>query len=52
MAPKPIGVQPRLGDIKYVDINGDGAITADDYVRIARSRMPGDEVLAVARCRL
>ena len=39
-APKPIGVQPRLGDIKYVDINGDGAITADDYVRIARSRMP------------
>ena len=39
-APKPVGVQPRLGDIKYVDINGDGAITADDYVRIARSRMP------------
>lgn len=39
-APKPIGVQPRLGDIKYVDINGDGQITADDRVEIARSRMP------------
>lgn len=39
-APKPIGASPRLGDIKYVDINGDGQITQADYVKIARSRMP------------
>lgn len=39
-APKPIGVQPRLGDIKYVDINGDGTITSDDCVRISRGRVP------------
>ena len=39
-APKPVGVQPRLGDIKYVDINGDGQITSQDQVEIARARMP------------
>lgn len=39
-APKPIGVQPRLGDIRYADINGDGQITSDDMVEIARAPMP------------
>ncbi len=39
-APRHINVTPRIGDIKYVDINGDGQITVDDQVRIARSVMP------------
>ena len=39
-APKPAGVTPRLGDIKYVDINGDGQINSEDMVQIARSTMP------------
>lgn len=39
-APKPANVTPRLGDIKYVDINGDGQINSEDMVRIARSTMP------------
>lgn len=28
---------PRPGDIKYEDINGDGVITSDDYVPLARA---------------
>lgn len=36
----PSGVKPALGDIMYVDTNGDGKITSDDYVKIARDRMP------------
>lgn len=39
-APKPISEQPRLGDIMYEDVNGDGQITSDDLVRIARSGYP------------
>lgn len=39
-APTPIGASPRLGDIRYADINGDGKITVDDQVRIARSTRP------------
>ncbi len=39
-APKPVNVTPRVGDIKYVDINGDGQITADDQTYIARGAMP------------
>lgn len=39
-ASAPIGSAPRLGDIKYVDINGDGKITWDDQVKIARSTLP------------
>ena len=39
-APKPAGVTPRLGDIKYVDINGDGQINSEDMVKISRGTMP------------
>lgn len=40
-APKPIGTpNPRLGDIRYEDTNGDGQITLDDQVKIARSTRP------------
>jgi TonB-linked SusC/RagA family outer membrane protein len=39
-APLPIGSTPRLGDIRYADINGDGKITSEDAVKIARSTMP------------
>ncbi|MDO5036070.1 MAG: TonB-dependent receptor [Porphyromonas sp.] len=39
-APKPPGNAPRLGDIRYVDINGDGRITYEDRVEIAPSRFP------------
>ncbi len=39
-APIPPGAKPRLGDIKYVDIDGDGRITVDDRVEIARTRHP------------
>lgn len=39
-APKPANVSPRLGDIKYVDINGDGQINVEDMVRISRGTMP------------
>ncbi|OAV66189.1 Outer membrane cobalamin receptor protein, SusC/RagA family [Bacteroidales bacterium Barb6XT] len=30
----------RLGDIKFVDINGDGEITADDRVRLSKVKEP------------
>lgn len=33
-------VTPRVGDIKYVDTNGDGQITEQDRVQIGRGRMP------------
>jgi hypothetical protein len=39
-APAPIGSTPRLGDIRYEDVNGDGRITADDRVLIGRSTRP------------
>ncbi len=39
-APRPANVMPRIGDIKYVDINGDGQINSEDMVKIARSTMP------------
>ncbi len=39
-SPKPASVTPRVGDIKYVDINGDGQINSEDMVKIARSTMP------------
>lgn len=39
-SPKPASVTPRIGDIKYVDINGDGQINSEDMVKIARSTMP------------
>ncbi len=38
--PHPINTTPRLGDIRYVDINGDGKITAEDQVKIARNQRP------------
>lgn len=38
--PKPIGQTPRLGDVMYVDINGDGKITSEDQVKIARNQRP------------
>ena len=39
-APKPIGTKPRLGDIRYMDINGDGQINSQDQVKIARNSRP------------
>ena len=36
----PDGVEPKIGDIKYIDQNGDGKIDGDDYVRIARNPRP------------
>ena len=36
----PEGVEPRIGDIKYIDQNGDGKIDYDDYVMIARNPRP------------
>ncbi|KAA6351762.1 TonB-dependent receptor SusC [termite gut metagenome] len=39
-APAPIESTPRLGDIRYVDINGDGKITQDDFVKIGRNTRP------------
>ena len=36
----PGGVDVQLGDIKYVDINGDGMINSDDVVQIARNSRP------------
>lgn len=34
------GVEPRLGDIMYKDVDGDGKITADDQTAIGYSRIP------------
>lgn len=39
-SPLPLGVTPKVGDIKYKDINGDGRITSDDRVKIARGPRP------------
>lgn len=39
-APAAPSGTPHVGDIKYVDINGDGRINGDDYVKIANGRMP------------
>lgn len=39
-APVTPGGTQHLGDIKYVDINGDGKITSEDRVKIANGRMP------------
>jgi TonB-linked SusC/RagA family outer membrane protein len=38
--PKFDYAEPRLGDIMYKDINGDGHITADDQTAIGYSRTP------------
>ena len=40
-APQLVGQgTPRLGDIRYVDINGDGKVDVNDQVKIARGRLP------------
>lgn len=39
-APLPPGRTPQLGDIRYIDTDGDGRITYDDRVEIARTRHP------------
>ena len=39
-APLPISETPRLGDIRYLDYNGDGLISWDDEVKIARPTTP------------
>lgn len=36
----PAGVDPKIGDIKYVDYNGDGKINSDDAVLIAKNSRP------------
>ncbi len=36
----PQGVDVQLGDIKYVDINGDGKLDGDDMVQIGRNIRP------------
>ena len=38
-SPKQIG-KPRVGDLKYKDINGDGIVDTDDYVAIGRTAIP------------
>lgn len=38
--PYPINNKPSLGDIMYEDIDGDGRITSNDRVKIARGRRP------------
>lgn len=38
--PKFDWIEPRLGDIMYKDINGDGQITSDDITAIGHSRVP------------
>ncbi len=38
-SPKQID-NPRVGDLKYKDINGDGIINTDDYVAIGRTDIP------------
>ena len=38
-SPKQIG-NPRVGDLKYKDINGDGIVDTDDYVAIGRTAIP------------
>lgn len=39
-APTFTGVTPRIGDIKYIDYNGDGKISQDDMVKIGRGISP------------
>ncbi|MDR1407464.1 MAG: TonB-dependent receptor [Tannerella sp.] len=36
----PHWTNARTGDIKFVDVNGDGAITAEDRVRIDKAKRP------------
>lgn len=38
-SPKQIG-NPRIGDLKYKDINGDGMVDTDDYMAIGRTSIP------------
>jgi TonB-linked SusC/RagA family outer membrane protein len=38
--PKFDWIEPRLGDIMYIDVNGDGTLTPDDQTAIGRSRLP------------
>lgn len=35
-----IGANPKLGDLKYVDTNGDGVVTEQDQVPIGNPEMP------------
>lgn len=39
-APAFTGVNPRIGDIKYIDYNGDGKISEEDMVKIGRGISP------------
>lgn len=39
-SPKFEWAEPRLGDIRYRDIDGDGVLTPDDQTAIGRSRLP------------
>jgi TonB-linked SusC/RagA family outer membrane protein len=39
-APSPISTTPHLGDIMYEDVNGDGKISSDDYVKIGHASRP------------
>ena len=39
-SPWPFGERPRTGDIKYVDINGDGVVEYQDKAYVGRSNTP------------
>jgi len=38
--PRIDGVEPKLGDLKYRDVNNDGKIGQEDYVPIGKSSVP------------
>lgn len=40
MAPKTAYKDAQLGDIRYIDINGDGWLNEDDRVEVGRSTTP------------
>jgi TonB-linked SusC/RagA family outer membrane protein len=39
-SPWPFGQKPRLGDIKYVDLNGDGIVDYQDKAFVGKSNRP------------
>ncbi|WP_177181248.1 SusC/RagA family TonB-linked outer membrane protein [Parapedobacter koreensis] len=39
-SPKIVGVEPRLGDIRYKDLNGDNVINSNDISAIGKSDIP------------